>query len=91
MVQAARVDSAVLAGLAEAVASHLVKRLSHYLAMLKNLNRSNALRFFYFFCIQFHSSIVWLVEQDVSSTYRIARLSDVSSRINKYGDEDGIQ
>jgi hypothetical protein len=49
VVQAARVDSAVLAGLAEAVASHHVKRLSHYLTMLKNLNRSNALRFFYFF------------------------------------------
>jgi hypothetical protein len=45
VVQAGQVDSA---GLAEAVASHHVKRLSHYLTMLKNLNRSNALRFFYF-------------------------------------------
>ena len=42
-------DSAALADLEEAVASHHVKRLSHYLTMLKNLNRSNALRFFYFF------------------------------------------
>ena len=42
-------DSAVLAGLAEAVDFRHAKRLLHKLTVLKNLNRSNALRFFIFF------------------------------------------